>query len=87
MFEQLPSSIAWRVIGLQSSARNTVFAGLKERNLQLAEFLLHVIWVSKLACFADIVCHLNKLNTGILHNYRCTEKQDRCIQKEAGSLG
>ena len=28
-FEQLSSSIAWRVIGLQSSARNMVFVGLK----------------------------------------------------------
>jgi len=28
-FEQLSSSIAWRVIGLQSFARNVVFAGLQ----------------------------------------------------------
>ena len=28
-FEQLSSSIAWRVIGLQSSAWNVIFAGLK----------------------------------------------------------
>jgi len=28
-FEQLSSSIAWRVIGLQSSARNVAHAGLK----------------------------------------------------------
>ena len=28
-FEQLTSTIAWRVIGLQSSAWNVVFAGLK----------------------------------------------------------
>jgi len=28
-FEQFSSSIAWRVIGLQSSARNVAFAGLK----------------------------------------------------------
>jgi len=27
--EQLSSSIAWRVIGLQSSARNVVFEGIK----------------------------------------------------------
>ena len=31
-FEQLSSSIAWRVIGLQSSAWNVVFAGLKGLN-------------------------------------------------------
>jgi len=31
-FEQLSSSIAWRVIGLQSSARNVVFAGLKRNH-------------------------------------------------------
>jgi len=31
-FEQLSSSIAWRVIGLQSSARKVAHAGLKRSN-------------------------------------------------------
>ena len=43
--------------------------------------------MGKLACLADIFCNVNKLDTRVLHKYLCTEKQDRRIQKEAGTLG
>ena len=37
-FEQLCSSIAWRVMGLQSSAIKVAHAGLKGSNLQVSAF-------------------------------------------------
>jgi len=61
-------------------------SSLRERNSQLAEFLLNEMWMSKIACLADMFCHLNKLNTGDLQKYLCTEKQNIGIQNEAGSL-
>jgi len=43
--------------------------------------------MSKLVYFVDVFCHLNKLNTRVLHKYLCIEKQDRNISKEADTLG
>jgi len=50
-----------------------------ERNSSLAEFLLDEMQMSKLACLADIFCHLNKLYLEDLQKHLCTEKQNRHI--------
>jgi len=51
--------------------------------LNKQNFFFDVMWVSKLAYLADTLCYLNKLNARVLHNYLCTEKQGRHIQKDA----
>jgi len=65
-FEQLPSSIAWRVIGLQSSARKVAHTGLKRLTLCVSDFTLKCIRV--FVVYLDIIKSSSQLRV-LLESY------------------
>jgi len=65
-FEQLPSSIAWQVIGLQSSARKVAHTGLKGLTLCVSDFTLKCIRV--FVVYLDIIKRSSQLRV-LLKSY------------------